>query len=46
MYVRTSSHPLQKALSKESHFFGGILGRGSAAGAALYRSFFPTVLTR
>jgi hypothetical protein len=36
-------HPL---LSKESHFFNGILGPKNAASPTLYRSFFPTVLTR
>ena len=39
-----SWHP---ALSKESYFFNGILGRYSGAfSPTLYRSFFPTVLTR
>ena len=40
------AHPPTEALSKESHFFGGLLGRGHAASAALYRSCFPTVITR
>lgn len=35
-----------EALSKESHFFGGLLGHGSASSAALYRSCFPTIITR
>jgi len=36
-----------EALSKESHFLGGLLGAGACArSAALYRSFFPTVITR
>ena len=38
--------PWHPALATESHFFGGVLGRGSGASPALYRSFFPTVLTR
>ncbi|GBF88784.1 hypothetical protein Rsub_01685 [Raphidocelis subcapitata] len=39
--------PGHEALGKESHFFGGILGPAAAGAraAALYRSFFPTVLT-
>ncbi|KAG7669455.1 hypothetical protein Ndes2526B_g05786 [Nannochloris sp. 'desiccata'] len=36
-------HPVFK---KESHFFNGVLGRNNAASPTLYRSFFPTVLTR
>jgi hypothetical protein len=33
--------------AKESHFHSGLLGRGAGArSAALYRSFFPTLLTR
>ncbi|KAI3436813.1 hypothetical protein D9Q98_006223 [Chlorella vulgaris] len=36
-----------EALSKESHFFSGALGRHSgASSAAIYRSYFPTVLQR
>lgn len=40
--------PGNETFQKESHFFGGILGRECAgpASAALYRSFFPTILTR
>lgn len=38
--------PGNETFQKESHFFGGILGRGCASSAALYRSFFPTILTR
>lgn len=42
-----SGMPGHEALGKESHFLGGILGRGTgAASAALYRSFFPTIITR
>lgn len=36
-------HPI---LTKESHFFNGALGRRAASSPTLYRSFFPTVLTR
>ncbi|MEW5320275.1 MAG: hypothetical protein WDW38_011357 [Sanguina aurantia] len=39
--------PYHDTLSKESHFFAGVLGRGSMAhSAAAYRSFFPTFVTR
>jgi hypothetical protein len=38
--------PGNETFQKESHFFGGILGRGTASSSTLYRSFFPTVLTR
>jgi hypothetical protein len=38
--------PGHEALAKESHFFMGLLGRGTTGSGALYRSFFPTVLTR
>lgn len=38
--------PGNETFQKESHFFGGILGRGCASSAALFRSFFPTILTR
>ena len=41
-----SGRPGNEIFSKESHFFGGILGRGTTSSAALYRSFFPTLLTR
>ena len=34
------------ALSKESHFFNGVLGPRTTHSRLLYRSFFPTVLTR
>lgn len=36
-------HPVFK---KESHFFNGVLGRKNASSPTLYRSFFPTVVTR
>lgn len=38
--------PAKQALSKESHFFNGALGRHNASSAALYRSYFPTCLAR
>ena len=38
--------PWHPALSKESHFFNGVLGRRHASSRTLYRSFFPTFLTR
>ena len=38
--------PWHPALTAESHFLVGILGRGAAASPTLYRSFFPTLLTR
>lgn len=38
--------PWHPALSKESHFFNGVLGRNSASSRTLYRSFFPTFLMR
>lgn len=39
--------PYHDTLSKESHFFAGVLGRGSMAhSAAAYRSFFPTFVSR
>ncbi|KAI8470466.1 MAG: P-loop containing nucleoside triphosphate hydrolase protein [Monoraphidium minutum] len=39
--------PGHEALAKESHFLGGLLGRGAAATSpALYRSCFPTIVTR
>jgi hypothetical protein len=41
-----SSMPGHEAFSKESHFFGGMLGRGTTHSATLYRSFFPTAMTR
>lgn len=41
-----SGMPGHEAFGKESHFFGGMLGRGAASSATLYRSFFPTVMTR
>jgi hypothetical protein len=37
------SNPVFK---KESHFFNGVLGRRNAASPMLYRSFFPTIVTR
>lgn len=37
--------PWHPVLSKESHFFNGVLGRTHASSPALYRSFFPTLLT-
>lgn len=38
--------PGSEIFSKESHFFGGMLGRGTTTNTLLYRSFFPTLLTR
>lgn len=38
--------PWHPVLNKESHFFNGSLGRWSASSPTLYRSFFPTVVTR
>lgn len=38
--------PYHEALSKESHFFEGVLGRHQAHSATLYRSFFPCVMAR
>ena len=36
--------PWHESLSKESHFFNGVLGCSHASSALLYRSFFPTIL--
>ena len=36
----------QAALGKESHFFQGVLGRRTTHSKTLYRSFFPTMVTR
>ncbi|WIA13844.1 hypothetical protein OEZ85_002418 [Tetradesmus obliquus] len=41
-----SGMPGHEAFGKESHFFGGMLGRGAASSATLYRSSFPTIMTR
>lgn len=38
--------PGNDTFSKESHFFGGILGASTTTSSCLYRSFFPTFLTR
>lgn len=38
--------PGNETFAKESHFFGGILGRSAASSSLIYRSFFPTFLTR
>ena len=38
--------PYDPALSKESHFFNGVLGPRTANSRAMYRSFFPTIVTR
>jgi hypothetical protein len=38
--------PGNETFQKESHFFGGILGKDAASSATLYRSFFPTFITR
>ncbi len=38
--------PWHESLSKESHYFNGVLGCGHASSALLYRSFFPTILCR
>eukprot|EP00873_Tetraselmis_striata_P019508 jgi/Tetstr1/439772/TSEL_028185.t1 len=37
--------PLHDTLTKESHFYSGVLGRRTTDSGALYRSFFPTVLS-
>lgn len=46
--VHNCTQPRAEALSKESHFFGGLLGSSpeASASAALYRTFFPTIITR
>ena len=36
--------PLNDTLTKESHFFSGVLGRYSTDKTLLYRTFFPTTL--
>lgn len=38
--------PWHEALSKESHFFNGVLGPSHASSATLYKSFFPTILCK
>lgn len=38
--------PWHEVLSKESHYYNGILGRNSACSKTMYKSFFPTVFTR
>ncbi|KAK9823980.1 hypothetical protein WJX72_006752 [[Myrmecia] bisecta] len=38
--------PWHETLSKESHYFNGVFGAKHAYSAALYRSFFPTILSR
>ena len=38
--------PYDPALSKESHFFNGVLGPRTANSRLMYRSFFPTLVTR
>lgn len=38
--------PWDPALSKESHFFNGVLGPRSTRSKMMYRSFFPTIVTR
>lgn len=38
--------PYDPALGKESHFFNGVLGPRTTHSKMLYRSFFPTVVTR
>jgi hypothetical protein len=38
--------PLKETLTKESHFFSGVLGRHTTNSRALYRSFFPSVICR
>ena len=38
--------PWDPSLSKESHFFNGVLGPRTTHSKLMYRSFFPTVLTR
>ncbi len=38
--------PYHEALTKETHFFEGVLGRRHASSPTLYRSFFPTVVAQ
>eukprot|EP00879_Flechtneria_rotunda_P005806 GHRR01006110.1.p1 GENE.GHRR01006110.1~~GHRR01006110.1.p1 ORF type:complete len:432 (+),score=93.29 GHRR01006110.1:312-1607(+) len=38
--------PGNEVFSKESHFFNGILGRSSTNSRLLYKSFFPTIISR
>jgi hypothetical protein len=38
--------PWDAALGKESHFFNGVLGPRTTHSKMLYRSFFPTMVTR
>ena len=38
--------PYDPSLSKESHFFNGVLGANHAYSRTMYRSFFPTIVTR
>ncbi|KAF5832241.1 P-loop containing nucleoside triphosphate hydrolase protein, partial [Dunaliella salina] len=38
--------PYHEALSKETHYFAGVMGRSSASSARLYKSFFPTIMSR
>ncbi|GLC48240.1 hypothetical protein PLESTB_000074200 [Pleodorina starrii] len=42
----TAGLPYHEALAKESHFFQGVYGRSCASSRLLYRSCFPTVVTR
>lgn len=38
--------PWHETMTKEAHFFEGVLGRRCAHQGWLYRSFFPTVLSK
>jgi len=38
--------PYDPALGKESHFFNGVLGPRTTHSKMLYRSFFPTIVTK
>ncbi|KAG2433221.1 hypothetical protein HXX76_008291 [Chlamydomonas incerta] len=42
----TAGLPYHEALAKESHFLQGVYGRHHAHSRALYRSCFPTLITR
>jgi len=38
--------PWHDVLSKESHYLNGVMGARSACSKTIYRSFFPTILSR
>ncbi|KAG1676354.1 hypothetical protein FOA52_001149 [Chlamydomonas sp. UWO 241] len=38
--------PYHETLSKESHFFAGVLGPHSTESSSMYRTFFPTIMHR